>query len=100
MFRPVQNARTRNTINSYLLIALHRPPDPSSSIMASTLRSLRPLARHAVSVRRGTQAQAGRVGVAPLLTQTQRRGYKREPARDMMTGEVIQLPDIDVSMSS
>lgn len=32
---------------------------------------------------------------APLSKQT--RGYRSQPLRDVMTGEIIQLPDIDVS---
>lgn len=53
------------------------------TIMASTLRSLRPLLRNATTmpIRR--------------LPALQARGYK-QPARDLMTGEVTQLPDIDV----
>lgn len=64
------------------------------TIMASTLRSLRPLARYALPTIRA--ARPSRAATMPLLA----RGYKSEPARDMMTGEVIQLPDIDVSPSS
>lgn len=59
-----------------------------SVTMSASLRSLSPLARHAL--------RTGPVGRVTLPLLVQRRGYK-QPARDMMTGEVIQLPDIDVS---
>jgi hypothetical protein len=52
--------------------------------MAATIRSLRPLMRHASPAMRR---------LPPAL---QARAYG-QPARDLMTGEVTQLPDIDVS---
>lgn len=69
-----------------LLCAFHHYHSSAELKMAATLRTLRPLARQAAPAFRGRMA-------LPLLSQ--RRGYK-QPARDMMTGEVIQLPDIDV----
>jgi hypothetical protein len=52
--------------------------------MAATIRSLRPLMRHASPAMRRLPATL------------QARTYG-QPARDLMTGEVTQLPDIDVS---
>lgn len=71
-----------------LQLSLHC--SPLAITMAATLRSLRPLARNVAPALRGRLA-------LPLVV-NQSRGYK-QPARDMMTGEVIQLPDIDVSTS-
>jgi hypothetical protein len=60
------------------------------------LRSLRPLA----SALRNAPTSAARATVPLALAsgQSGMRGYKRQPqpTRDMMTGEVISLPDIDV----
>ena len=53
--------------------------------MSATMRSLRPLMRTASPAMRRLPVFAG-----------QARTYK-QPARDLMTGEVTQLPDIDVS---
>ena len=57
--------------------------------MVATIRSLRPLLRHASPAMRRSPA----VSSAAL----QARTYG-QPARDLMTGEVTQLPDIDVSL--
>lgn len=57
--------------------------------MVATIRSLRPLLRHASPAMRRLPA----ISSAAL----QARMYG-QPARDLMTGEVTQLPDIDVSL--
>jgi hypothetical protein len=69
---------------SYLLlfILLHTRHTPN---MSATIRSLRPLMRTASPAMRRLPLLAG-----------QARTYK-QPARDLMTGEVTQLPDIDVT---
>jgi hypothetical protein len=56
--------------------------------MSATIRSLRPLMRTVSPAMRRLPVLAG-----------QARSYK-QPARDLMTGEVTQLPDIDVSQLS
>ena len=56
--------------------------------MVATIRSLRPLLRHASPVRRLPATPSAAL-------QTRMYG---QPARDLMTGEVTQLPDIDVSL--
>lgn len=48
------------------------------------------------AVRQPTTARAiAAAFAAPHTNQT--RGYRSQPMRDVMTGEIIQLPDIDVS---
>lgn len=56
--------------------------------MSATIRSLRPLMRTATPAMRRLPTLAAHA-----------RTYK-QPARDLMTGEVTQLPDIDVSCLS
>lgn len=57
--------------------------------MVATVRSLRPLLRHASPAMRRLPVISG------AALQTRMYG---QPARDLMTGEVTQLPDIDVSL--
>jgi hypothetical protein len=69
-------------IHNLILVLVHTPHLPSKM---ATIRSLRPLMRAASPAMRRL----------PVLS-AHARTYK-QPARDLMTGEVTQLPDIDVS---
>jgi hypothetical protein len=78
---PSRPSRNHNLISLtfYLVHIIHIPN------MSATIRSLRPLMRTASPAMRRLPVLVG-----------QARSYK-QPARDLMTGEVTQLPDIDVS---
>lgn len=54
------------------------------------------LATAACAVRQPAATRAIAAAFAAPLTK-QIRGYRSQPMRDVMTGEIIQLPDIDVS---
>jgi hypothetical protein len=78
---PGRPSRNHNLIS----LTFYRCTYHTISNMSATIRSLRPLMRTASPAMRRLPVLAGHA-----------RTYK-QPARDLMTGEVTQLPDIDVS---
>ncbi|WWD18768.1 branched-chain amino acid aminotransferase [Kwoniella shandongensis] len=67
--------------------------------MASRLSPLRTLPRLASLTRNAPATSSASSLARPLLASQQIRGYKKapQPMRDVMTGEIIQIPDIDAS---
>lgn len=73
-----------------LHLPLHQPKKSEAmSAIRSSLTRFSALPRWSAGI--------SRARLAPVMVPSHVRTYKGGPARDVMTGEIIQLPDIDVS---